>query len=256
VSRGNVAQHSVARGSAPTALAAERPMREDRDVVREAILDHAAEDRVVAPHAELDLDGRDRRDGARLLDLPDVDVAQANRLDEPVAPQCLERTGARRQRRARIGRVQLIEVDAIDAERPPARLARGDEMARTAIGDPASLRTSQTALGGDTDARAIAVPAAEGARNQPLVVSGVVRIEAVRIGGVEERHAGIQCRVKDAHGRVSSRSAAVDSRIQPMPITRPAVSDGHTTAERYVSFLSLRVRWRYWNLPQFAGHSK
>ena len=108
--------------------------------------------------------------------------------------------------------MQLIEIDAIDTDRAPARLARGDEIARTAIGDPASLRTSQTALGGDTDARAIAVPAAEGARNQPLVVSGVVRIEAVRIGGVEERHAGIQCRVKDAHG---SRVVAVRRGRQP-----------------------------------------
>ena len=133
VARRDVSQHPVAPGSRATPLAAERAMREDRNVVRDAISDHAAEDRVVAPHAELDLNGRDRRDGARLFDLADGDVAQADRLDEPVASQFLERPDARRQRRARIGRVQLVELDALDTERLPACPTGVGQVARAAV---------------------------------------------------------------------------------------------------------------------------
>ena len=67
VARRDVSQHPVAPGSRATPLAAERAMREERNVVRDAMSDHAAKDRVVAPHAELDLNGRDRRDGAAPL---------------------------------------------------------------------------------------------------------------------------------------------------------------------------------------------
>ena len=53
-------------------------------------------------------------------------------LDEPVALQRGERPHAGGERRARIGRVELIELDALDAERAPARFARGkrDDCAR------------------------------------------------------------------------------------------------------------------------------
>ena len=104
--------------------------------MRDAVVDHAAEDGVVAPDAELDLHGSDGRDGARLLDLADGDVAQADRLDQPVAPQLLERPDARRQRRARIGRVQLVELDALDAEGLAAGPAGVGQVAGAAVRDP------------------------------------------------------------------------------------------------------------------------
>ena len=87
-----------------------------------------------------------------------------------VALQRRERADAGRERRARIGRVQLVEVDALDAERAPAGLARGEQMARAAVGDPAPVRPRQPALGGDADARSIAAPRRERAGDQPLVV--------------------------------------------------------------------------------------
>ena len=94
---------------------------------------------------------------------------------------------------------------------------------------PASLGPRQAALGRDDDARAIAVPAGERAGDQPLVVAGARVVQAVRVGGVEERDAGIERRVQDRDGRASSRSGSVDRRMHPMPITRPDASAGHTT---------------------------
>ena len=167
-------------------------MREDRDVVRDAVSDHAAEDRVVTPHAELDLNGRDRRDGARLFDLADGDVAQADRLDEPVASQLLERPDARRQRRARIGRVQLIELDALDAERLAACPAGVGEVARAAVRNPQAARTRHAALGRHDDGPAVAGPRAQRLSNQPLVVPHLGRVAGVRVGRVEQTDSSIE----------------------------------------------------------------
>ena len=208
---------------------AERRVREQADPVGDAVRRDAAQQVVVVPETQLDLNGVDLGDASGFLNLSDGDVAQTDAGDETVALQRCERAHTGRQRHARVRCVQLIEVDAIDAERPPARLAGGDEMARTAIGDPASLRTSQAALGGDDDARAVAVPAGERARNQPLVVSGVVpsRQYASAVSRSVTPASNAACRTLTA--RASSRSASVDSRIHPMPITRPDVSGGHTT---------------------------
>ena len=67
-------------------------MREDRNVVRDAMSDHAAKDRVVAPHAELDLNGRDWRDGGGLFDLADGHV---HRPIASISPSRLSSSSAR-----------------------------------------------------------------------------------------------------------------------------------------------------------------
>ena len=92
---------------------------------------------VVVPDAQLDLHGGDLRDAPRFLDLSDVHVAETDRLDQ--RRRVSERASARTlvdKRRSRIGRVELIEMDAVDAERAPAGLARGDEMTRAPVRDP------------------------------------------------------------------------------------------------------------------------
>ena len=168
--------------------------------MRDAVLDHAAEDGVVAPHAELDLNRRDRRDGARLFDLADGDVAQADRLDEPVAPQLLERPNARRQRRPRIRRVQLIELDALDAERLPAGRAGLGQLPRAAVRHPRPARTRQAALGRHDDGATIAGPRAQRAGDQPLVVPDLRRLVSVGVGRIEQTHSGIERRMDDGDG--------------------------------------------------------
>ena len=94
--------------------------------LREAVLDDAAEDGGVVPDAQLDLHRRRSSAIRRASSIwPTVTLQRPMRVDQAVALQRRQRAHAGRQRRARIGRVQLIEVDALDAERAPAGLARG-----------------------------------------------------------------------------------------------------------------------------------
>ena len=117
MSRCDVAQDAVA-GRLPRPLGtAERPVREQADPVVDAIPDDAAQHVGVVPWVQLHLHARDVDDRARLRDLSDGDVAEADLFDQPLPLQRAERAHARRQRRARIGRVQLIQGDPLDAER-------------------------------------------------------------------------------------------------------------------------------------------
>ena len=153
VARRESRQHGIRDGAAPALRTAERPVRQQPDAVRDAVLGHAAQNAVVVPDAQLGLDGGNLGDAPRLLDLSDVHIAETDRLDQAVAFQRGERPDAGRERRSRVGRMELIEMDAIDAERAPAGLARGDEMTRPPVRDPAALRTCETALGRHQDAR-------------------------------------------------------------------------------------------------------
>ena len=101
------------------------------------------------------------------------------------------------KRRAWIRRMQLIERDAIDAERLAASFARRPQVLRASIRFPAAFGPSHAAFGGDGDPRSITRPGRQRARDQPLVVSDVAIVEAVRIGGVEQRDAGIERGVQD-----------------------------------------------------------
>jgi hypothetical protein len=65
-------------------------------------------------------------------------------------------------------------------------------MTRAAVRDPVSLRAGQAAFRGDQDARAIAAPCRERAGDEPFVVTDIVCIAAVRVGGVEESDAGVK----------------------------------------------------------------
>ena len=99
-------------------------------------------DVVVLPDAQLHLHRGDLGDAPGLLDLSDGHVAEADRLDEPVALQRVERADARRERSSRIGRVQLVEVNALDAERAPAGLARGASGGARGHPAPSRLRAA------------------------------------------------------------------------------------------------------------------
>ena len=161
-------------------------------------LGDAAQDAFVVPDAELHLHGGDLGDPPGLFDLSHRDVTEADARDQAVALQPGERPHAGRERRTRIGRVQLIQIDPIDAEGAPARLARRNEVPRTAVRDPLSPRAGQAAFGGDQDARTIAAPGGERSRDQPFVVAGLLGIAAVGIGGVEEVDAFVKGRVQHA----------------------------------------------------------
>ena len=162
----------------------------------------------VVPDAQLDLHGGDLGDASGLLDLSDVDVAEADVLDQAVALQRGERAHAGRERRSRIGRVKLIQIDAVDAERAPARLARGDEVAGAAVGDPAPCGRVRPPLVATRMRERSPVQVGERARDQPLVVAGIVGIPAVGVGGVEEGDAGIEARRAARRSRAPRRDRA------------------------------------------------
>ena len=192
------------RGLAP----AERAVGQEPDLVADAVLHHAAQDGAVVPHAQLVLHGVDVGDAPRLLDLADGDVAQPDRLDQPCALQRRQRAHARRQRHAWIDGVELVEIDRVDAEGAATALARLGEVFGPAIGLPSAVRPRDAALGRDGETRAIAGPAPDRPRQQPLVVAEVLVRPAIRVGRVEEGDAGVQRRMQHRHG-----SLVVASRV-------------------------------------------
>jgi len=178
---------------------AEGTVGEHPDPVRQAEGDHSRTDLVVAPRAQLELDAVDLGDLPRALELTEVHVAEADRLDQPVAPQRGQRPHAGRQRRPRVGRVELVERDPLHPERLPARLAGGGEMPGPSIGGPGAGGPRQPALGRDHDAGAVPVPGGQGAGDQPLVVPRLALVPAVGVGGVEEVDPGVEGGVQRRH---------------------------------------------------------
>jgi hypothetical protein len=144
--------------------------------------------------------GGDVDDTAGFLDLPDVYIAQADVLDETLVSQRDQRPDARRERRPRIARMKLIEMETGHVKCPPACLARGGQMARPSVGDPSSVGPRQAAFGGHENAGGIAAPRCDGASNEPLVVPDVVLVESVGVGRVDEANAGIERRMQHRDG--------------------------------------------------------
>ena len=60
-----------------------------------------------------------------------------------------QRADAGEEGRPRIRSVQLIQLDALDAERAQARFAGTEQMSRAAVRHPSASRPRQPALGGD-----------------------------------------------------------------------------------------------------------
>jgi hypothetical protein len=79
------------------------------------------------------LDEADVGDAPRLFDLADRYIAQADRFNEPLVLQPRKRADARREWRPRIGRVKLVEVNTIDAERLRAAAAGVEEVCGAAV---------------------------------------------------------------------------------------------------------------------------
>ena len=120
---------------------AERRVRDQRDAELGAALDEAAAQRAVVERAERDLHGRDRGQLERLVELRPVDVRHADAPHEPLVGEPRERAQRRAPRRARIGRMQQVQVDRQAVERGEARLAVGaDRLARPSGTQPPPAR--------------------------------------------------------------------------------------------------------------------
>src|SRR5262245_35608626 len=127
MTRRQLAEQCIPLEKFPPGLPAERPMCEQADAVSEAVLWHAAPQVAVLEDAHLHLDGADLRDLSAFLQLSEGDVAEADCRDLALALQRPQRAHARGEGRARVGRVQLVEIDALDAQGTPAALAGCDQ---------------------------------------------------------------------------------------------------------------------------------
>ena len=168
----------------------------------------------------------------RLLDLTHVHVAEADALDEPFVPERVQRTHARGQRRTRIRRVKLIQMNALHAERTQACFARGTQMASLSVRHPLAIRSSQAAFRRNDDARAVTAPACQRPRDEPLVVADVVIVQAIGVGGVEERDAAVECGVQELD---RARLVAIGLSGQPHAPEPDRSSAGDFAADRAYS---------------------
>ena len=195
--RGEIDEQRFGQCPVPPLQSADRAVGQERDVVRHAVSSDAVQEILVLPDIQLDLNGINLGDATGLLDLPDVHVAEPDEFDAAISLERGKRPDARCQRYPRVGSVKLIEVNALDAERAPAGFAGRDQVTRPPVRDPSALRPRQAALGGDADARSVAGPGCDRARNQPFVVPRIVSAEAIGVCRVEECDAGIKRGMQD-----------------------------------------------------------
>ena len=157
-------------------------MREQPDLMLEAVRHDTAEDVVLVPQAELDLHGGDLRDPPRLFDLPDGHVAQADALDEPGLHERGQRPHAG-QEAASADRARAADT-ARCRSTPSARRLRSQAAVRCFARPSGTHRPPgrvSPPLVATTIARSIAGPGRERPRDQALVVAGFVSVEAIGI---------------------------------------------------------------------------
>jgi hypothetical protein len=191
---GQRGQHRIAGQRRRAQGAAQRGVGQHRDAAARAQLDDAAAQRRVVARTDRDLDRGDRQQRQRLLELPAIDVADADGEGRAAVDDGGHGAQAGRQRHPRIGRVQEPDVRR-PAERGGAGLGVGAQGASAAVGSPAAALARHAALGDDADAGAQpGIRRGERACDQPLVVAEVVLAAAVGARGVEQRDAGVERR--------------------------------------------------------------
>ena len=200
MSRRNRVQNRIGGSTGEGLSTAERAIRQQAQPVLEAVARNAAQKVLVMPQAQLDLNRVDLGDAPRFFDLPDGHVAEADGADAAVTLEGGERAHAGRKRHARVGAVELIQGDAIDAECTAAGLAGCDQMPGAAVGLPPSIGPDDAPFGGDRHARAIPRPCRQGACDETLVVAPLGLVPAVRIRGVEQSHASVEGGVQSGDG--------------------------------------------------------
>ena len=144
---------------------------------------------MVVVRTERDLDGRDRGELERFVQLGAVDVRETDVPHEPFVCEPGQRTHRGAPRGPRIGNMDEVEVDREAVESGEARLAICADRLRAAVGDPAATGPRHAALGHDPRGD-IGLRAPETMGEQPFVVP--VRPRGVedgdsRLGGGRDR---------------------------------------------------------------------
>ena len=101
----------------------------------------------------------------------------------------------------RVGPVELVEPDGVDAEAAQGRLAGLPQVVRRAVEGPAAVAGTQVAaLGGDQHLGGVGAVGGQGPGDQGLVVADLVGADVVGVGGVDEGDAGVERGVDGGDG--------------------------------------------------------
>jgi hypothetical protein len=95
------------------------------------------------------------------------------------------------------GRVKLVQIEALDAERHEAALAGFSQMLGAAVRCPPSARPRQPAFRSDAHARPVAGPGRERASDEALVVTALGVVPTINVRSVEKLDPRIERSVQD-----------------------------------------------------------
>jgi hypothetical protein len=185
---GHLNQLGVAVEPGGPGRTAERRMGDGGEAELFAPFEQPAPPGPIVERAQRHLDGGQRDDGERLVELAEVHVADPHPPDETFLEQAAQGPDRGPPRGAGVGCVQQVQVDGQAVEGGQARLAVGPDRSGPPVGDPAAV-AGHASLGDDAGGAAGGV-AAQGAGQQPLTVAEVGGAVSVGPGGVEHREAG------------------------------------------------------------------
>ena len=166
----------------PAEAFAERVPGEERDALRLARVEHVLGGQEAA--AELVLHRDDARDGLRATELVERDVREADQPHLPLPAKLLERGDGFLDRHLGVVPVQLIQVDPLELQPSQARVARLPEIFRPAVADAILKPVAKASLRADHEPLRIGM---QRFGDHLLADAG-----SIDVGGVDQRHAGVE----------------------------------------------------------------
>lgn len=174
--------------AARTSRAAERRVGDHGDPCLHAAFDQTPTNGAVVVRAECRLHCCDGSRSEGLVQLRAIDVGEPHPTDQALVAQSGQGADRGPPRRARIWRMDEVEVDRKPVEGLEACLAVRADRAGTTIRDPAAAAAGHAPLGDDASAR-VRAAVTQCTGNQFLVVSDIAWADPVRPSGVEHGHA-------------------------------------------------------------------
>src|SRR5262245_28383698 len=92
--------------------------------------------------------------------------------------------------------MQLVEIDALDAQRCQTRFTRRSQVTSSSVWHPLSIRARQSTFGCNHDAGTISAPGSQSTGDEAFVVADVRVVQAIRVRRVEQGDATVERRVQ------------------------------------------------------------
>ncbi len=127
---------------------------------------------------------------SRISSIPTLD--SPTRLILSVLSQLCQRAHAVHKRDPRVGRMQLVQIDAVYVQGSQRSLASCLQVVWPGVSLPSALGTRQAPFRRQHDAVARATPAPERLGEQPLIVPDVIVVEAVDVRCIQQHGATLQ----------------------------------------------------------------